>query len=272
MCPLEILGKVNTMRHAQAALAALTLSVASVLTAPSFAFDLQDMQFYGRGEVGASWLAQDRGHWCGPGCAVPPPGSDPRITHDLDADPGFFGSLALGAVLMPGLRGDLSVSHTASRDVHGDWILPQDGSTHADMDADVSAWTFMANAYLEPLAMAGNTYPIQPFITGGIGVSFNRMSDWTRTNPTVMPVRRTFQGETNAEFAWTVGGGVSASLGQFFDGRDVTLDLTYRYMDLGNVKGSATPVGTGAGPDEPFNFEMTNHVVSLGVRIPFSAN
>ena len=54
--------------------------------------------------------------------------------------------------------------------------------------------------------------------------------------------------------------------------RPVYLDLAYRYVDFGNVSGGGTPLpGNGAGdPIEPFNFDFTSHIVTVGLRFPFN--
>lgn len=246
------------------------LAAACVFTSlPASAQGLSSLMLYARGEAGVAWLAENRGHWWGPGG---PPG-DPRITHDLDADATFFGTLALGTEITTGVRGDVSVSHLANHHVHGTWIAPLAGGPHADMDADVSSTSIMANIFVEPLALAGYQSPVRPFLTGGVGVAFNRMDDWTRTNPAVIPVRRTFEGATSTEFAWTVGAGLSAALGEMFGSSlPVMADLTYRYVDLGNVSGGAAGVTGGAPATEPFNYNLSNHVVTVGLRIPLSGN
>ncbi|WP_417671119.1 outer membrane protein [Roseibium sp.] len=229
---------------------------------------------YVRGEAGAAFLAEDRGNWTPPGV------SDPRITHSLDDETAFFGSIGFGAQVVPGIRTDLSLGYQSQMSVHGDPRSASDGSdpsTHADMDADVSSWQIMANVFIEPFALMNYDSPISPFVTGGIGVAFNKMDDWTRTSNEVAPTRltRTFEGDTSTEFAWSIGGGVSADLDKLFGfERPVKLDLTYRYLNAGNVSGGSTPLpGEGAGvPREPFNFDLTSHVATIGVRIPFSMN
>jgi hypothetical protein len=48
------------------------------------------------------------------------------------------------------------------------------------------------------------------------------------------------------------------------------LDLTWRYFDLGSVTGSTQRLdGMGGGrPVEALNFDRTDQVISLGLRIP----
>lgn len=227
-----------------------------------------DNAFYARGEVGAAWLGQDRGYWCSPGCAVPPPGRDPRITFDIDDNVGFTGNFAIGRYFTTGLRGDISIGYSG-HDIDADWIAPLPGP-HADIDTSVSALSGFANVFIEPLAMMGNDSGIQPFFTAGIGAASVKMDDWTRTNAAAPRPVRVFESNTDVNFAWTVGAGVSADLSNI-GSLPMFLDLTYRYTDLGNISGGSNPLpGNGnSTPDEPFNLDYRTHSVAIGLRIPF---
>ena len=228
--------------------------------------------WYMRGEVGAAWIAEDRGYWWGPGG---PPG-DPRITFDLDANAAWTGAVALGMEIMDGVRADFSLGYFGDSDVDADWISASDGSPgpHADIDASVSAFTGMLNLFVEPLALTGNNGPLQPFVTGGIGLARVEMDEWTRTNAAVaQPIRR-WSGNDEVNFAWAIGAGIAADIGTVLD-RPAFLDLTYRYSDLGNVSGGTAPTFPGPPPNnsptEPFNFDYRTHAVAIGFRMPLGA-
>lgn len=247
-----------------AGVVATSLAAGSALAQDAGSFE---RDIYMRLEAGGAFLGQNRGNWTGPGPA------DPQITHSLSNPGAFFGSVAVGTTVFDGLRTDLSLSYQSRMNVKGQWIAPAAGAPHANMDVDVSSWIVMANVFAEPLALAGYESPIRPFVTGGLGVAFNQMDDWTRTNPAAVQPVRTFEGNTETSFAWSIGGGVSASLGDLFGlGHPIDLDLTYRYIDAGKVQGGGTPLpGSGTSvPREPFNYDNTLHTVSIGVRIPFS--
>ena len=225
--------------------------------------------WYVRGELGAAWIAEDRGYWWGPGG----PPDDPRITFNLDTDTAWIGAVALGMEFMDGVRADFSLGYVGESDVDADWISASDGSPgpHADIDASVSAFTGMLNLFVEPLAMAGNNGPFQPFVTGGIGFARVEMDEWTRTRAgALQPVRR-WSGNEEVNFAWAIGAGIAADIGTVLN-RSAYLDLTYRYSDLGNVSGGTAPTFPGPppsnSPTEPFNFDYRTHAVTIGFRMP----
>ena len=240
-------------------------------SAPALA---QDGWYFG-GEVGGVWQGDQPGFWQSPG-----PG-DPRITFDVNADATIGGFVSVGKMLTNGVRADVSLGIFGDQDIRANWVSPPPSTAggkpndHANIATTVSAITGMFNVSVEPLALSGNNSRIQPFVTAGIGVANVKMGNWTRTNlatinPPARPVR-TFMGEDSTNFAWSIGGGVSVDLTETLN-RPAYLDLTYRYMDFGNVSGSGTPLpGNGnSTPIEPFNFDMTAHVVTVGLRFPFN--
>lgn len=256
-----------------AAFAAILLSSAC-LSAPALA----EGGWYLEGAAGGTWLGDQPGYWQSPG-----PG-DPRITYDVDGNATFAGFISVGKTVREGVRADFSLGVIGNQDIHADWVSPPPSADpdkpndHANMDTSVSAITGMFNVSVEPLTLAGKNGAIQPFITAGIGMANVSMDNWTRTNnatnmggdPDFRPVR-TFDGNSNLNFAWSIGGGVSVDITETMK-RPAYLDLSYRYIDMGNVSGGseALPGNGNSVPIEPFNFDYTVHVVSVGLRIPFN--
>lgn len=251
--------------------AAILLSSAC-LSAPAMA----EGGWYLEGAAGGTWLGDQPGYWQSPG-----PG-DPQITYDVSGDATFAGFLSVGRTVRDGVRADFSLGVIGNQDIHADWVSPPPAgdpkpNDHANMDTSVSAIAGMFNVSVEPLTLAGHNGAVQPFITAGIGLANVSMGDWTRTNdatnmggdPNFKRVR-TFDGNSNLNFAWSIGGGVSVDITETMN-RPAYLDLSYRYIDMGNVSGGFTPISdNGNEPIEPFNFDYTVHVVSVGLRIPFN--
>lgn len=221
--------------------------------------------FYFRGAVGKARSEAQNAYWEPPGF----PG-DPRVHFNMDVDETSFGEAALGYDFSNGFRGDLALSAFGKTDFDGSWshTNPPTPGPHADMSGSIHSKAIMVNGYFEPLAYMGRQQAFQPFLTVGMGLARNEMSDWTRTNAASVPVTRTFEGDTNTDFAWSVGFGVSAELNP--SGHPVFLEASYRYFDLGTASGSDTPVpGSGSSnPVTPFQFDQREHVISVGVRVP----
>lgn len=104
-------------------------------------------------------------------------------------------------------------------------------------------------------------------MTAGVGVARNTMGDWTRINTAEDAVRRTFQGASNTDFEWSVGLGVAMDVGPVIGSAPAKLELTWRYFDLGSVSGGTTPLTGNSTPVEALNFDLTDQVISVGLRI-----
>jgi opacity protein-like surface antigen len=225
------------------------------------------MQFYVRGQVGGAWFAGGHGDWTGPG-----PG-DPSVTESLSTPASFTGGGAIGVQLMPGIRTDLSFDYLGQFNVNGTPIAPNGGVGHASMTSTTTTGLVMGNLYVEPFRLMNiNTGFVQPFLTGGVGMSINDFGDWSRINPAAPgggPVVRTFSGASPTNLAWTAGAGLTFDVSSLFH-RALYLDLTYRYVDAGRVTGGSTPISDrGNSPRQPFNYEMTANVGTVGLRLPF---
>lgn len=220
---------------------------------------------YLRGAVGRARAQTDDAYWEPPGFPA-----DPRVFFDLDIEDTGFGEVALGYDWNNGFRADLAFAGFGESDFDGPWARtdPATPGPHADVSGSIKSRVLMVNGYFEPLTYTGQTHRFQPFVTGGIGMARNEMSDWTRTNAAAGRVTRTFEGDTTTGFAWSLGFGVTAELSV---GRQpMFLEAGYRYFDLGSAEGSATPrPGNGVGsPATPLQFDHREHVISVGLRVP----
>jgi opacity protein-like surface antigen len=125
----------------------------------------------------------------------------------------------------------------------------------------VSALVGMASANID---LAGFTGPlpggIQPFVLGGIGVAnvFNSAEDDFFNGA----YRNTFSGVSQTNLAWTVGGGIGFPVMP-----RLTLDLTYRYLDLGQRRVGPllyTPAGTFTLTQDRADVRV--HTIMIGLR------
>lgn len=221
--------------------------------------------WYVRGEFGGARLDGGTGNW------LPPGRSDPRVFHDLSKPTTLLGGFALGYMPWRGVKTELSYFHLFQSHVSGSWVytVPAVPGPHADMRTSVSTNLFMANAYIQPLALAGFDWSVQPFIGGGVGLALNRMTPWTRTNVAAPDPVRTFEGSENTRFAWNLAAGVSVSLARLLS-FPLSLDLTYRYIDAGRVKGGVGPYPDLRGniPRQAFNMPLRAHTWTAGLTMP----
>lgn len=220
---------------------------------------------YFRAEAGIAISETDTGSWASPG------GEDHEWA--FEDDKSFYGGLAVGRNLMPGVRGDISFSMNLGQDYEGCHIprgarSPRDCG-RATVNTSADTYLVMANLFIEPLQLLGHqSGAIRPFVTAAIGVAWNDMDSWTRVNPTATNPVRVFEGDTSTEFAWAIGGGASIDLASVL-GRSATLDLTYRYVNAGEARGGVrADVGSGT-PTEPLNFDVEFHAITAGIRVPF---
>jgi opacity protein-like surface antigen len=134
------------------------------------------------------------------------------------------------------------------------------------MEGRVRSVALFANGYYD-FAMGGD---VTPFVTAGLGVARNTMSDWTRINPDADRTNRSFAGGSDSGFAWNVGAGVAWDVGPLLGTGRAKLELAWRYYDLGSVSGLTQPLD-GSGSSQPrkgLNFDVTDQVFSVGLRFP----
>lgn len=219
---------------------------------------------YLRLELGAAFGSADDASWLPPGYP-----SDPQVFFDLDMDTTAMASFGFGRDYGNGWRAEISLNLFGKSDAEGPWsyTVPADPGPHADMEGSVRSTALMANGYRDFDSSGAMT----PFVTFGLGIAHNTMSEWTRISPDAGRERRTFEGGSDTGIAWSVGAGLSWDVGPVFGSAPAKLDLTWRYFDLGSVTGGAEALpGSGAGgtPVEALNFDVSDHVLAVGLRIP----
>jgi len=219
---------------------------------------------YIRFALGLSEPRANDAYWLPPGY----PG-DPKVLYGLDLKRVTYGALAVGHYWGGGLRSEVALTAFGPSDFSTTSVStqPPTSGTHATMTGTTSSYVVMANGYYTPYIEALGR--VQPYVTAGIGVSANSMGTWTRTNLTKADPTRSFEGTTTVALAGTIGAGLEVYLGEV-SGKPTSLDLGYNFYELGNVSGTAIPTnGSGHSPVKPLNFNKTDQVVSVSLRIWF---
>lgn len=156
-------------------------------------------------------------------------------------------SLAVGKFFHEYFRADLEINHrskTKYENLASDAVAAQKFSATSG---------FVNGAFELPVP---EVKKLNAFITGGIGGSYNRSSDLFidesgevatfRATTTDDTGGRKHSGKKKFNFAWQAGAGLSAKLS-----KNVSLDLTSKYVDRGRTKtsniqeGSSAPANTG---------------------------
>ena len=123
--------------------------------------------------------------------------------------------------------------------------------------ADIESWLGLANMYID----LGTWYCVTPYIGGGVGVASISVLGLKDVN---VPNESVFYASDHTEtnFAWAVYAGLAYEVTSA-----VTLDLSYRYADLGDARsGTATAFdGSGSFSGVDIN-DIESHDLMLGVR------
>lgn len=131
------------------------------------------------------------------------------------------------------------------------------GGGQNDYTADITSWVGLFNAYID----LGTWRGVTPYVGGGIGIASLSVQGLSDVNP-VTGTWAYGEDNTKTNFAWALYAGVSYDVTSQF-----TMDLGYRYLDLGDAKSGA--VYNISGGYEYSGLEMrdvTSHDLMLSAR------
>ena len=185
------------------------------------------------------------------------------------ATAGIFG-LGVGYKFNNWFRADLTGEYRGNSSFHGSDNITFDGgggTTANGIDnytATKSEWLALANAYID----LGTWWCITPFIGAGVGVANVRIANFTDNgfnNAGGTQNASAAFGSTVSKwnFAWAAHAGLAYQLTQ-----NVTMELSYRYLDLGDGATGDLVTFTGVNAiNNPMTFKhITSHDLRLGVR------
>jgi opacity protein-like surface antigen len=169
-----------------------------------------------------------------------------------------FGA-AIGYRVHPKIRAELALGYRPGFEL-------DDADAHApptSFKADIRSLNVMLNGYYD-FDAAG---PWKPFVSAGVGYARNKLKTIAATNPgagTANLANFSMAGDTEGSFAWSLGVGASYA----YTNR-VSLELAYRYVDLGNIKVPPQTINfIGFGPSQygGAKGDLSAHEVVLGLR------
>jgi opacity protein-like surface antigen len=200
-----------------------------------------------------------------------------NIDRGFDAAP-LFG-LGIGYAFNNWLRFDVTGEYRGAANFKGLDIgtLPAGGCTAPATScfatdrytASKSEWTFLFNGYVD----LGTWYNFTPFVGAGVGVSRNTISNFgdfstcIDSSSCALGGSDAFGGTASTwNLAWALHAGLAYQLS-----RNVTLELAYRYIDLGKARSGDLVAFDGTNNvNNPMEFHhLTSNDVKLGLRFNF---
>lgn len=188
---------------------------------------------------------------------------------------GDFGGSALyeigaGLELTPYLRVEAAADYRPGLAYEGNANFRNAGDDQP-VKGDVTESSLMGFLYFEPLTALGVDWRLKPFIGGGVGVSRNEIGGMMYDFPDLpQPAYSAMPGGTQYDFAW------AAAAGFAFDVNDhLSLDIAYRYSDLGTVETDSKtlyikrPTWDLTIPIAPTRAELTTQSINVSARFRF---
>jgi opacity protein-like surface antigen len=231
----------------------LLVAAACVLTAQAAA--AQSSRFYLRGDLGVVLGTPAVETDTDPGSAIASLG--PTTINGSHGTALMFDA-GVGYRAFPFLRLEGTIGYIPSLAFKGNF-----GNTPAaTTQSTASALVGLATASVDLAAFTGRLPGgLQPFVLGGVGfatVTNGREDDYANG----VVYNGSISGATLTNLAWTVGGGIGIPLDQ-----RLTLDLTYRWLDLGERKVGPTLSFNGAtAPSTQDRSDLRVHTIMLGLR------
>lgn len=181
------------------------------------------------------------------------------FNHDMKSSP-LFG-IGIGYKRNHWLRFDLTGEYRGDAAFFAMDRLPN-GTTPTGLQtneytADISSWLGLANAYWDIATWCGLT----PYVGAGIGFATLSVEGLKDVN---VPASSVFYGANNTttNFAWALHAGLAYDVSP-----GLTIDLAYRYADLGNAASGVVTAYDGSSSYSHVAIrDLTSNDVMLGVR------
>jgi OOP family OmpA-OmpF porin len=173
----------------------------------------------------------------------------------------IFGA-GIGYRFTPMFRSDFTLDYMPSLNVNNS----NASSNSRTISGSLNSLVGMANGYLDFNGFLPNFFgSVQPYIDGGVGFANNNVGTLTSNGAA------TLSGASQTNFAWGAGAGVNFPLTQ-----QLSLDVAYKYLDLGSLKTGTTStggflVGNSGAVTGAKSGDLTVNTVTVGLRWTFGA-
>lgn len=161
-------------------------------------------------------------------------------------------NIALGYVVNNIFRADLSINHKKIVYKRYDGRRTFDNRLDVILHQKIRTYTGFINGYFD-----FPTKVIRPYLTAGIGYSYNTSSTIYDTG-NYIPGVTVYPGARRGDFAWNAGAGIRYAINDRFN-----LSIAYIYADLGytTVRGE---LGDAGDPDKTSN-ALKSHDIMVGI-------
>lgn len=243
----------------RSSLAATVFAAAACLSAPAFADGMpyrgsaKDAPIpvsagpcYFRADVGYSWSNDPSAKFTQTAAGV-------FVTDAVSAslDNTWLVGAGLGCGSGPrGIRGELMFDWHGSRDLSGTVAAPQGGT----VSTNVKTYTLMFNGYYD----LGQWDRFVPYVGAGVGFAHNTVDDVTFS-----ALNNRLSGDDRWSLAWSLMAGVGWQVTD-----RVTLDLGYRYLDMGKAESGHIDTAGFWNPKVRLD-DLTAHEIKFGLRFAF---
>lgn len=174
---------------------------------------------------------------------------------DEEIDDTWMVGVGVGRKFNSWLRADVTVDYEFPADFEATTPCPAPcgGATTNSETGELSAWTALANLYLD----LGNFSGFVPYVGAGAGMAYVKMDDIVTESAGIF----TDIGDASDwNFAWALMAGFAYEFSP-----NLALDAGYRYIDLGEVD-SDTLTGFGAGDGDFTYDDLRAHEIRVGLR------
>jgi opacity protein-like surface antigen len=175
----------------------------------------------------------------------------------------LFG-LGIGIEHSRWLRFDLTGEYRGKQlfvahDIYNDGVCAAPGDCGSNQhQADLESWLGLANAYID----LGTYRGITPYIGGGIGIASIDVQGYTDVNVPTGGFAFAVADKQTTNFAWALYAGLAYDVTP-----QLTLDLGYRYTDLGTVKTGSMTDYLGADQGQGIEIrDITSHDLLFSAR------
>jgi opacity protein-like surface antigen len=187
------------------------------------------------------------------------PTAGPNVVVTKEFDSGWLFGAGVGYQVNNWLRFDVTGEYRGKTGFTG-MDIATNNCCSEHITAQKSEWLVMANAYVD----LGTWYGITPFIGAGVGGSRNTISGYTENSFNGSgPSAAYADSASKWNFAWAAHAGLAYRVTP-----GLTLELAYRYLDLGDAQSGDVIYYTGVNNVyNPTDFkDITSHDVKFGVR------